>query len=175
MTGAPTNHESILVDIRARLSPSARMDLALDVLEVGKLSITGLLMHRLGAATTRHFENTFLSAGGGLETFLKELAERYPAADECISRVVSHDSILKKVSAEMELVKSHTRLSSTGITPHSMRDWTVAIPGELAPCLSSILRASAVSERSEKQNKMKKDTSTVSRALLVYDSERDAS
>jgi len=172
-TGTPTTHEPRLVDIRARLGSSARMNLTLEVLDVGKLSVIGLLMHRLDSAVTRRFENGFLSAGGGLETFLRELVERYPAAQDCISRVVSHDITLRKVSAEMELVKVHTRLSSTEVTPHSMRDWTVGIPEELAPCLSSILRASAVSERSEKENKIKKDASMVSRISPVYDVEKN--
>ena len=74
---------------------------------------------------------------------------------------------------EMELVKAHALLSSTEVTPHSMRDWSVGIPEELAPCLSSILCASAVSERSEKENKVKKDTFTVSITLLAYDGKRN--
>jgi hypothetical protein len=172
MTTTPIIHE--LVDVRARLSPSARMDLALKVLDVGNLSVAMLLMHRLDSAATRHFENSFLSAGGGLETFLKELVGRYPVAEDCISRAVGYDITLKTVSAEMELVKSYALLSSTEATPHSMRDWTVGIPGELAPCLSSILRASAVSERAKK-NKVKKDTFTVSVAPLLNDGEKNTS
>lgn len=139
------------------------------MLDIGYLSITGLLMHRFTSAGTCHFENAFLSEGGGLETFLKELVERYPAAEDCISRVVGHTATLKTVSAEMELVKSHTLLSSTEVTPHSMRDWTIGIPEHLAPCLSSILHASAVSERADKENKVKKDTSTVSRPSPTHE------
>lgn len=137
------------------------MDLALKVLDVGNLSIAGLLMHRLTPAGTCHFKNAFLSEGGGLETFLKELVELYPAAEDCISRAVGHNITLKKVSAEMELVKSHTLLSSAEVTPHSMRNWTVGIPEHLAPCILSVLRASAVSDRAAKENKAKKDTFTV--------------
>ena len=151
-----------LVDIRARLDPSARMGLALKVLDVGNISITRLLMYRLESAETCHFKNAFFSEGGGLETFLKELVEQYPAAEDCISRAVGYNLTLKKVSAEMDLVKSHTLLSSTETTPHLMRDWTIGIPEHLAPCLSSILRASAVSDRAVKENKTKKDTFTVS-------------
>ena len=173
MTTTPQTNEPALIDIRARLSPSARMNLALEVLDVGKLSVAKLLMHRLDSAVNRRFENGFLSAGGGLEMFLRELTDRYPASQDCISRVFGHDITLKNVSAEMEIVKSYTLLSSTEVTPHSMRDWTVEIPDELAPCLSSILRASAVSERSEKENKIKKDTSTVSRTSPVYDVEKN--
>jgi hypothetical protein len=147
------------------------MDLALRVLDVGDLSITRLLMHRLNAETA-HFKNAFLADEGGLETFLTELVEQHLAAKTCISRAIGHETILKTVSAEMELVKAHALLSSTEVTPHSMRDWSVGIPEELAPCLSSILRASAVSERSEKENKVKKDTFTVSMTLFAYDSER---
>ena len=173
MTTTPQTNEPALIDIRARLSPSARMNLALEVLDVGKLSVAKLLMHRLDSAVNRRFENGFLSAGGGLETFLRELTDRYPAAQDCISRVFGHDITLKKVSAEMEVVKAYTLLSSTEVTPHSMRDWTIETPEELALCLSSILRASAVSERSEKENKIKKDTSTVSRTSPVYDVEKN--
>jgi len=165
MTTTPITRE--LVDIHARLNPPARMDLALKVLDVGNLSITKLLMHRLDSAGTCHFENAFLSEGGGLENFLKELVEQYPAAEDCIFRAAGHNLTLKKVSAEMELVKSHTLLSSTEITPHSMRDWTIGIPEHLTPCLSSILRTSAVSDRAEKENKVKKETFTVSVTLLV--------
>lgn len=149
------------------------MDLALKVLDIGDLSITRLLMHRLGSADTRHFESAFLSEGGGLETFLEELVERFPAAAGSISRVVGHDVILKTVSAEMERVKAYTLLSSTGVTPHSLRDWSVGIPEELAPCLSNILRVSAVSERGAKENKVKKDTFTVSIALFVHDDDEN--
>ena len=160
MTTSPAAHE--LVDIRARLDPSARMKLALRVLDIGNIPITRLLMYRLESAETCHFKNAFLSEGGGLEFFLKELVERYPAAEDCISQAVGYNLTLKKVSAEMDLVKSHTLLSSTEITPHSMRDWTIGIPEHLAPCLLSILRASAVSDRAAKENKTKKDTFTVS-------------
>ena len=151
-----------LVNIHARLDPSARMGLALKVLDVGNILITRLLMYRLKSAETCHFENTFFSEGGGLETFLEELVEQYPAAEDCISRAVGYNLTLKKVSAEMDLVKSCTLLSSTEITPHSMCDWTIRIPEHLTPCLSSILRASAVSDRAVKENKAKKDTFTVS-------------
>ena len=142
------------------------MDLALKVLDIGGLSITRLLMHRLGSAETSHFKNAFLSEGGGLEKSLKELVERYPAAGDRISRAVGLGHTLKKVSAEMDLVKTHTLLSSTEVTPHSMRDWTIGIPEHLAPCLSSILRASAVSDRAVKENKVKIDTFTVSLTSL---------
>jgi hypothetical protein len=168
MTATPVTRE--LVDIRARLDPSARMDLALKVLDIGHLSVTKLLMHWLGSG---HFKTAFLSEGGGLEVLLEELVDQYPVAEDCISRAVGYETMCKTVSAEMERVKSHALLSSTEVTPHSMRDWTVGIPEELAPCLSSILRASAVSQRSEKENKVKKDTFTVSTALLVYDGERN--
>jgi len=137
------------------------MDLALKVLDVGNISVTRLLLHRLDSAETCHFKNAFLSDGGGLEMFLEKLVKQYPAAEGCISRAVGHDLTLKTVSAEMELVKSHALLSSTDITPHSMRDWTIGIPDHLAPCLSSILRASAVSDRAARENKVKKDTFTV--------------
>lgn len=150
------------------------MDLALKVLDVGNLSVAGLLMHRLTSAGTCRFKNKFLSEGGGLEAFLKELVERYPAAEDCISRAVGHNTTLKTVSAEMELVKSYTLLSSTEVTPHSMRDWTIGIPEGLAPCLSSILRASAVSDRAAKENKVKKCTSTVSRPPLLCEVEKNA-
>lgn len=153
-------------NIHARLNPSARMDLALKVLDIGGLSITGLLMHRLNTSDTCHFEKAFLSEGGGFEILLKELVEGYPAAGDCIFRVAGHSLVLKKVSAEMEAVKSYTLLSSTDITPHSMRDWTIGIPEDLVPCLSSILHASAVSDRPVKENKVQKDTFTVSTALL---------
>ena len=169
MTATPQTHE--LVDICARLGPSARMDLALRVLDVGDLSITQLLEYQLDSAETSHFKNAFFSEEGGLETFLKGLAERYPAAIDCISQAIGHNAVLKMVSAEMELVKTHTRLASTEITPHSMRDWSVGIPEELAPCLSSILRTSAVSEHAAKENKVKKDTFTVSVVSLVLDGE----
>jgi hypothetical protein len=169
MTATPVTRE--LVDIHARLDPSARLDLALKVLDIGHLSVTKLLMHRLGSG---QFRTAFLSEGGGLEVFLEELTDQYPVAEDYISRAVGHETVLKTVSAEMELVKAHALLSSTEVTPHSMRDWTIGIPEDLAPCLSSILHASAVSGRSEKENKVKKDTSTVSTALLVYDSERSA-
>ena len=172
MTSTPVTGE--LVDIHARLDPSARMELALKVLDVGSLSITRLLMYRLNSAGTRHFEKAFLSEGGGFETFLKELVEQYPTAEDCISRAVGHGLTLKKVSAEMEVVKSHTLLSSTDISPHSMRDWTIGIPEHLAPCLLSILRAGAISDRAVKENKVKKDTFTVSVTLPVHDSGRCA-
>ena len=149
------------------------MDLALRVLDVGDLSITRLLTYRLHSAETSHFKNAFFSEGGGLETFLKGLVEQYPAAADCVSRAIGHNTILKTVSAEMELVKSHTRLASTEVTPHSMRDWSIGIPEELAPCLSSILRASAVSERAAKENKVKKDTFTVSVISPMLDDEKN--
>ena len=145
------------------------MDLALRVLNIGDLSITRLLAYRLDSAETLHFKNAFFSERGGLETFLKGLVERFPAAVDCVSRAVGQNIILKTVSAEMELVKAHTRLTSTEVTPRSMRDWSVGIPEELAPCLSGILRASAVSERAAKENKVKKDTFTVCVMLLVLD------
>ena len=138
------------------------MDLALKVLDVGNLSVAGLLMYRLTSAGTSHFKNTFLSKGGGLEIFLKELVEQHLVAEDCISRAVGHGITLKTVSAEMELVKSYTLLSSTEVTPHSMCDWTIGIPEHLMPCLLSILRVSAVSNRAVKENKAKKDTFTVS-------------
>ena len=163
---APLDHN--FVDIHARLSPSARMDLALKVLDVGDLSIPGLLMHRLASARTRHFETAFLSEGGGLDKFLKELVEQFPAAEDCIFRAVGRDSVLKRVSAEMELVKMHTLLSSTEVSPHSMRNWTIGIPGHLTPHLSSILRVCAVSDRATKENKLKKDTFTVRVASFMY-------
>ena len=168
MDAAPTQH---LVDVHARLSPSTRMDLALDVLNVGNLSITSLLMHRLASSKTSHFRNTFFSEGGGLEIFLRGLVEQYPVAEACIFQAVGHDHALKQVSAEMERVKAHTRLSSTEITPHSMRDWTVGIPEHLAPFLSNILCACAVSDRAMKENKTKKGTFTVSMPLLISRSE----
>ena len=83
MTANPQTLE--LVDIHARLSPSTRMDLALRVLDVGNLSITRLLNYRLDSAEMSHFENSFFSEGGGLETFLNELIERYPAAAEAFT------------------------------------------------------------------------------------------
>lgn len=159
MATTPITHASI--DIRARLSPAARMDLALKVLDVGNLSITGLLMYRLASAGTGHFRNAFLSEGGGLEIFLKELIGQYPVAENRIFQAVGHNFTLKTVSAEMELVKSYTLLSSTEISPNSMRDWTIGIPKHLAPCLSSILCAGAFSNRAVKENKTKKDTFTV--------------
>lgn len=165
MITPPKSHE--LIDIHARMNPSARMDLALKVLDVGNLSIPGLLTHRLASAATGHFQNTFLAEGGGLETFLKELVAQYPAAENCISRAVGHDIVLKKVSAEMEFVKSYTLLSSTKVTPYSMRDWSIEIPEHLTPCLSGVLRASAVSDHAAKENKIKKTTSTVRVALLL--------
>ena len=158
ITGKPTE----TVDIHARLDPSARMRLALEVLDVGGLSITKLLMFRLGSSETSHFKNAFLSEDGGLEKFLNELVEQYPASEDCIARAVGHHITLKKVSAEMELVKTHTLFSSTDVTPRSMRNWTVGIPEHLVPFLSSILRASAVSDRAAKENKTKRDTFTVS-------------
>lgn len=166
MTTPPVSRE--LVDIHARLDPSARMKLALKVLDVGSISIARLLMYRLESAETCHFKNAFLSEGGGLEILLKELVEQYPAAEDCISRAVGYNHILKNVSAEMDLVKSHTLLSSTEITPHSMRDWTIGIPEHLTPCLSSILRASAVSDRAAKENKTKNDTFTVCLTACIW-------
>jgi hypothetical protein len=171
MTAALPDHD--LVDIRARLSPSARMDLALKVLDVGDLSILGLLLHRLASAKTRHFETAFLSEGGGLEKFLEELVTQFPAAEDCIFRAVGHDITLKRVSAEMELVKTYTLLSSTELTPHSMRDWSIGIPDHLTPHLASILRACAVSDRAMKENKIKKDTFTVRAASLAYYGQKD--
>ena len=165
MTATPVTHG--LVDIHARLSPSACMDLALKVLDVGNLSVAGLLMYWLTSVGTSRFKNAFLSEGGGLEIFLKELVEQHLVAEDCISRAVGHGITLKMVSAEMELVKSYTLLSSTEVTPHSMRDWTIGIPEHLAPCLSSILRVSAVSNRAAKENKAKKDTFTVSILTLL--------
>ncbi|KAF9652140.1 hypothetical protein BDM02DRAFT_3197270 [Thelephora ganbajun] len=109
MTATPTAHE--LVDIHARLSASARIDLALNVLGVGNLSITAFLMYRLHSADTCHFKNAFSSEGGGLETFLKELAAQYPAAEGCIFWAAGHNLTLK-ASAVIELVESHTLLSS---------------------------------------------------------------
>ena len=164
MDTAPTQH---LVNVHARLSPSAHMDLALDVLNVGNLSITSLLMHRLASSKTSHFRNTFFSEGGGLEIFLRGLVEQYPVAEACIFRAVGHHHALKQVSAEMERVKAHTRLSSAEITPHSMRDWTIRIPEHLAPFLSNVLCACAVSDRAMKENKTKKGTFTVSMPLLI--------
>ena len=172
MTATQPDHD--FVDIRARLSLSARMDLALKVLDIGGLSIPGLLMYRLGSARTRHFEAAFLSEGGGLDKFLKELIEQFPAAEDRIFRAVGHNATLKRVSAEMELVKAHTLLSSTEVSPSSMRNWTIGIPEHLTPHLSSILHACAVSDRATKENKMKKDTFTVRIALLVNYSEQDA-
>ena len=169
MDTAPTQH---LVDVHARLSPSARMDLALDVLNVGNLSITGLLMHRLASSKTARFRNMFFSEGGGLEIFLRGLVEQYPVAEACIFRAVGHDHALKQVSAEMERVKTHTRLSSTEVTPHSMHDWTIGIPEHLAPFLSNILHACAVSDRAIKENKTKKDAFTVSISLLMSGSHK---
>jgi hypothetical protein len=160
MTTTPIANE--FVDIHARLDPSARMDLAMSVLAVGNLPITGLLMHRLGSSKTSHFKNAFFADGGGLEIFLKELVKRFPDAETCISRAVGRNAALKEVSAEMDLVKTYTLLSSTEVTPHSMRDWTVGIPKHLAPFLSSVLHACAVSGRAVQENKTKKDTFTVS-------------
>ena len=168
ITGKPAE----AVDIHARLDPLARMKLALDVLDVGGLSVTKLLMFRLGSSETSHFKNAFLSEGGGLEKFLKELVDQYPASEDCIARAVGHHITHKKVSAEMEFVKTHTLFSSTDITPHSMRNWTVGIPEHLVPCLSSILRASAVSDRAAKENKTKRDTFTVSSTLGMIASTR---
>lgn len=91
MTAAPLD----FIDIHARLSPSACMDLALKVLDVGDLSIPGLLMHRPASARTRHFETAFLSEGGGLDKFLKKLVEQFPAAEDCIFRTVGRHSTLK--------------------------------------------------------------------------------
>jgi hypothetical protein len=125
MTTTPGTHE--LVDIHARLSPSARMDLALKVLDIGSLSITKLLKHRLDSTEPCHFKNMFLSEGGGLELFIKELVEQHPTTEDCISQVVGHNLVLKKVSAEMDLVKAYAFLSSTEVTPHSMRDWSVGV------------------------------------------------
>jgi len=159
------------VDIHAWLSASARMDLVLQVLDVGNLSIAGLLLHRLDSAGTHHYRNTFLAEGGGLETLLKELVAWYPVTEDCVLRAVGHDATLKKVSAEMELVRVHTLLSSTKITPQSMRDWSVEIPEGLAPCLLSILHASAVPDRAA-ENKVKKDTPTVSITFHTYNGER---
>jgi len=85
-----------IVDIHARLDPSTRMDLSLKVLDIGNISITKLLMHRLDSADTCHFENALLSEGG-LVHFLKKLVERYPAAEGCIFRAAGHNLTLKKV------------------------------------------------------------------------------
>ena len=166
----PTVHD--FVDVHAMLSPADRMNLALRVLDIGGLSITELLMHRLTSAGTRHFENSFLSEGGGLEIFLKGLIGQCPAAQDRIFRAVGHKIALKTVSAKMEVVKSHTLLSSAEITPHSMRDWTVGIPKHLAPCLSSILHAGAVSDRATKENKTKKDTFTVSVTTFTFNGKK---
>ena len=76
--------------------------------------------------------------------------------------------MLKKVSAEMELVKLFTLLSSTKVTPHSMRNWSIGIPERLTPCLSSVLRAGAVSDRAAKENKIKKNTSMVSGIVSAW-------
>jgi hypothetical protein len=162
------------VDIHARLSPSARMDLALKVLDVGDLSILGLLSHRLASARTRHYETALLSKGGGLEKFLEELVTQFPAAEDCVFRAVGRNITLKRVSAEMELVKTYTFLASTELSPHSMRNWSIGIPEHLAPHLASILRACAVSDRAMKENKIKKDTYTVRAASLaiVYYSQK---
>ena len=92
MITSPKGHE--LVDIHARMSPSARMDLALKVLDVGNLSIPGLLKHRLASAATGHFRNAFLAEGGGFEVLLKELVAQYPAAEDCIPRAVGDDIVL---------------------------------------------------------------------------------
>ena len=88
------------------------MDLALKVLDVGNLLATGLLMYRLTSMGASHFKNTCLSEGRGLETFIKELVEWYPATEDCIPWAFRCGIILKTVLAEMELVKSHTLLLS---------------------------------------------------------------
>ena len=74
----------------------------------------------------------------------------------------------------MELVKTYTFLTSTELSPHSMRNWSIGIPEHLAPHLASILRACAVSDRAMKENKIKKDTYTVRAASLaiVYYSQK---
>ena len=135
-----------------KAEPLCSLDLSLKVLDVGNLLVAGLLMYRLTSTGTSRFKNAFLSEGGGLETFFKELVVQHPAAEDCISRAVGHGITLKTVSAEMELVKTYALLSSTEVTPYSMPDWTIEIPEHLAPCLSSILCASAVSNRAAKEN-----------------------
>lgn len=90
-------------------------------------------MYRLTSLGTGRLKNTFLSKEGELEIFLNEPVEWYPATEDCISRAVRHGITLKTVLAEMELVKSHTLLSGTEVTPHSMRYWTAEISEHLVP------------------------------------------
>ena len=123
MATAPiTGKSAETVNIHARLDPSARMRLALEVLDVGGLSVTKFLVSRLDSSESSHFKDAFLSEGGGLEKFLNELVEQYPASEDCIARAVGHHITLKKVSAEMELVKTYTLSSNTDITPRPMHN-----------------------------------------------------
>ena len=146
------------------LTLTAGMRLALEVLDVGGLSVTKLLMFRFDSSETSHLKTVFLSEGGGREIFFKELVEQYPAAGGYIARAMRHHVTLKKVSTEMELVRTHTAFPRTDIAPRSMRYWTVGIPGHLVPCFSSVLRASAGFYRATKEDKTKRDTFTVTRS-----------